>query len=247
MASLVESPQLPLRLIVVDDEPLLRDLLASSLSYEEALTVVGSFGDSDSALAHGRDLQPDVAILDIDLPGSRDGIQLGIALREALPSLGIVLLSNHAMPHILASLPPDVVAGWSYLLKRSLTDLSTLTRAIVGAAEGKMTIDPALTADMAVRPHGVLAKLTKRQREVLDLIVAGYSNAAIANALVLTSKAVDKHIGLLYQQLELDTSDPRVQPRVRAVLKYLNETRTRWTAAMPAMAFEPGVPFRPYS
>jgi len=125
------------------------------------------------------------------------------------------------------------VAGWSYLLKRSLTDLQTLARAIQGSATGLVTLDPTLIPAMRVRHDSLLSKLTPRQAEVLDLIVAGYTNAAIGAALVLSDKAVEKHISLLYQQLGLDTSDPRMQPRVQAVLTYLRETRARWSAAMP--------------
>lgn len=222
-----------LRVLVVDDEPLLRGLLGTGLSHDQSLTVVGAFGDSETAAREAPALQPDVAILDIDLPGGRDGVQLGVELRRAMPRLGIVLLSNHAIPQILTSLPPDVVAGWSYLLKQSLTDVEALTRAIVGSAGGIVTLDPGLTAGMSIRANGMLAKLTPRQREVLDLIVAGYSNGAIARTLVLTEKAVDKHISGIYRQLGVNTADSRLQPRVQAVLQYLRETRVRWTAAMP--------------
>jgi len=73
------------------------------------------------------------AILDIHLPGTMDGIELGLALRQQLPNMGVVLLSNHAIPQLLSSLPPEAVAGWSYLLKKSVSDVDALTRAVTGS------------------------------------------------------------------------------------------------------------------
>src|SRR5207244_2962074 len=100
-------------------DDLYRNLLAVCLSRQPMLYVVGSFADSDEALAKVPELRPAAAILDIDLPGSMDGIELGLMLRRQLTSLGIVLLSNHAIPQLLSALPDESVGGWSYLLKKS--------------------------------------------------------------------------------------------------------------------------------
>jgi len=198
-------------------------MLATCLSNQHT-QVVGSFATADGALARIPELRPGAAILDIDLPGPMDGVELGLALRRQLPAIGIVLLSNHAIPRLLASLPRDAVSGWSYLLKKSVGNVAALSRAITGAIAGLVTIDSSLVADMRSRGGGVLDRLTPRQRQVLELIAQGYTNAAIAEALVLREKSVEKHVSLLYEELRLDR-DSSLQPRVLAVLTYLRETR----------------------
>jgi len=222
-----------LRLVVVEDDDLYRNLLAVCLSRQPALFVVGSFADSDEALARIPELRPAAGILDIDLPGSMDGIELGLALRKQLPDLGIVLLSNHAIPQMLSALPEESVAGWSYLLKKSVSDVNALARAITGSVSGMVTLDPSLVAGLRPRENGRLAALTRRQREVLDLIAQGFTNAAIGEALVLSEKSVEKHVTSLYDALEIDRANAALTPRVEAVLMYLKETRSRWNAAVP--------------
>lgn len=221
------------RLVVVEDDDLYRNLLAVCLSRHPTLRVIASFADSDQALAKAAAHRPDAAILDIDLPGAMDGIELGLMLRRQLPSMGVVLLSNHAIPQLLTSLPAKDMAGWSYLLKKSVSDVGALARAITGSVAGMVTLDASLVAGLRPRPDGHLVKLTRRQREVLDLIAQGFTNAAIADRLVLTEKSVEKHVSSLYDALEIDRADPTLSPRVQAVLMYLNQTRTPWPAALP--------------
>ncbi|HVA24098.1 MAG TPA: response regulator transcription factor [Chloroflexota bacterium] len=229
-----EEPDEPIRLVVVEDDDLYRNLLAVCLAKHPNLRVVASFADSDEALARTAGHRPHAAILDIDLPGAMDGIELGLALRNELPHMGVVLLSNHAIPQLLSSLPPEAVAGWSYLLKRSVSDVDALARAITGSVAGMMTLDSSLVAGMRPRQDGQLAHVTRRQREVLDLIAQGFTNAAIANALVLTEKSVEKHVSSLYDMLDINRADSTLSPRVQAVLMYLKQTRTRWPTAMPS-------------
>jgi transcriptional regulator with XRE-family HTH domain len=108
-------------------------------------------------------LAPQVAVLDIDLGRGLSGIQLGLRLREQLPSLGIVLLSNHWVPRFLAALPPPLMAGWCYLLKKSVADVATLGRTIAGAAAGLVVLDPHVVAGREPKPGGALARLPRRQ------------------------------------------------------------------------------------
>jgi DNA-binding NarL/FixJ family response regulator len=211
--------------MLVEDEDLYRDLLRVVLSQHPRLNVVGAFPDGESALSAAPRLRPNVAVLDIELRGALNGVQLGLQLRERLPEIGIVLLSNHRDVQFLASLPSRVVSGWSYLLKRSVSDVESLARAVEGAANRLVVLDPALVSDMHPRAEGRLARLTQRQREILALIAQGYTNAAIAEKLVLTEKSVENQINVLYQQIEIDRSNPAIQPRVTAVLTYLNESR----------------------
>ncbi len=211
------------RVVIVEDEGLYRDLLSVALGQHRRLEVVGAFGDGPSALASVPALGPHVAMLDIELGGAMNGIQLGLSLRRQLPDLGIVLLSNHQDPHFLTSVPRTAIAGWSYLLKKSVGDLHALSRAIEGAAAGFVVLDPQLVVGASPRAASPLSQLTARQQEILHLIAQGFTNAAIAERLSLAEKTVENQINLLYQQLKIDREDPTLQPRVKAVLTYLRD------------------------
>ena len=218
------EPAAPITLALVEDEDLYRDLLRVVLSQQSHLEVVGAFKDGAAALDAIPRLRPRVALLDIELPGGPNGIQLGLRLRREIPDIGIVLLSNHRDPEFVTSLSREVMRGWSYLLKKSVGDVEALNRAIEGAAAGFVVLDPQLVTGMQARDAGLLARLTPRQREILGLIAQGFTNAAIADRLVLAAKTVENQINQIYQQLDIDREDPAIQPRVRAVLTYLEES-----------------------
>jgi DNA-binding NarL/FixJ family response regulator len=216
----------PITVAVVEDEPLLLDLLRVALQQHPGLEVVGVSSQGEQALQYIPPLQPQVALLDIELGRGLSGIQLGLLLREQLPTLGIVLLSNHWVPHFLATLPPDVLAGWCYLLKRSVADVDTLARAIQGAASGLVVLDPYIVARRRPRPGGGLARLTPRQQEVLAFIAQGFTNAAIAQRLGLAPSTVENQLNQIYQELGLGEEHANFNPRVRAALLYLLESQT---------------------
>lgn len=218
---------------VVEDEPLLLDLLRMGLQQHPTLEVVGVLSQGDHALQHIPQLQPQVALLDINLGRGLSGIQIGLLLREQLPTIGIVLLSNHWIPHFIATLPPNVMAGWCYLLKRSVADVDTLIRAIQGAAAGLVVLEPYIVAKRRIRPDGSLARLTPRQREVLAFIAQGFTNAAIAQRLGLASSTVENQLNQIYQELSLGEEPLHFNPRVRAALLYLLETQTVANPTMP--------------
>lgn len=209
----------------MEDEHLYRDLLATVLSLDPQLTVVGSFASAEEALSAAPDLRPQVALLDIELGGPMNGVQLGLVLRERLPALGIVLLSNVRAPRLLASLPEAEVAGWSYLLKRSVRDAGVIRRAIDGAANGLVMLDPSLVSGRRARERGLLSGLTPRQLEILALVAEGRTNDAIAQGLGLSVKTVENQLVVVYQTLGLDRERDPVHPRVKAVLVYIAETR----------------------
>jgi DNA-binding NarL/FixJ family response regulator len=213
------------RVVVVEDEGLYRDLVRIALSTHPRLDVVGAYGDAESTLAEVPALAPDVAILDIELAGPLNGVQLGLRLRRELPEIGVVLLSNHRDPDFLSSLPVETLAGWSYLLKKSVGDVETLWRAIEGAASGLVVLDPALVTDMQPRSNSSVSRLAPRQREILGLIAQGLSNAAIAEQLTLSEKSVENQINLVYQNLSIQRSAGGIHPRVSAVLRYMQESR----------------------
>lgn len=215
----------PIRLVIVEDEHLYRDLLRTVLQLDAQLAVVGDYATAQEALEAVPRLAPTVALLDIELGGPTNGVQLGLLLREKLPGLGVVLLSNVRAPRLLASIPPREVGGWSYLLKRSVRDATVLRRAIDGAAMGLVTLDPSLVAGRHPRDRGALSAVTPRQLEILALVAEGWANDAIAQRLGLSIKTVENQLTLTYQELGLDRDKDPVHPRVKAVLLYLAGTK----------------------
>jgi DNA-binding NarL/FixJ family response regulator len=223
--------------VIVEDEHLFRDLLRVALSQDPDLNVVGVFAEGETALQAIPQLHPHVAILDINLGESLNGIQLGLLLRRQLPELGIVLLSNHADPEFMTALSSQAMTGWSYLLKRSIGDVTTLRRAIHGAARQLIVLDPQLVAGMQMHAHGFLARLTPRQQQILDLIAQGFTNAGIANVVQVTEKSVENQINQLYHVLEIERGSSGSHPRVKAVLLYLKESQTDWRGSAPRVPF----------
>ena len=221
-----------LRVILVEDENLFRDLLRTALAQHERLEVVGAFADGQSAVDAAPRLRPAVALLDIELGGTINGIQVGMLLRRQQPTMGIVLLSNQSSPRVLSSFPPETLSGWSYLLKGSVRDVTSLERAIEGAASGFMVLDPTLVNARRARTGGPIDRLTPRQKEVLSLVAQGYTNGAIAEKLVIAIKTVEKQLNLLYQELGADRGTSTLHPRVKAVLMYLDDTQTEGQLAL---------------
>jgi DNA-binding NarL/FixJ family response regulator len=231
---------------IVEDEHLFRDLLRIALSNDPALDVVDNYGTVESALAGIDVCDPDVAVIDIDLGDSINGIQLGLLLREKHPGMGIVILSNHADPNFLTAVNGHALKGWSYLLKKSLGDVAALRRAIRGSVDQLIVLDPQLVSLMKTRSSGLEARLTPRQLQVLDLIAQGYTNTGIADLLKVTEKSIENQINQLYQALDIDRSNGGIHPRVKAVLIYLEESRAnqlrRPAGAVKANAGERVVP-----
>lgn len=217
----VEELSGPCRVVLVEDEPLFRDLLAVTLGAAGGIEVVGGFERGEDAVEAVPELAPDVALLDINLAGQMNGVQLGVQLRRKMPDLGIVLLSSLYDPTLLTTLPADVVNGWSYLLKQSVADVEMLRRAIRGARNGLMVLDPLLVAGARRRDPGGLSRLTDRQVQLLGMLAGGYTNKGIAEEIGLAPKSVENHLARIYQALDIDTTDPEVHPRVRAVLVYV--------------------------
>lgn len=215
------------RVLIVEDEPLFRQMLEVALGADSELEIVASFALAEEVLERLDRLAFDIALLDIHLPGEISGHQLGFKLRNLRPEVGIVLLSSYLEPAFLHSLQRRRQVGWSYLLKSSNIDIETLRRAVKGAARGEIVIDPEILQRLQVRPKSVLTTLTNRELETLSLIAEGYSNRAIADRLVITLKSTENMVSRIFQKLEIDASDAHIQPRVAAVLRYLEETRSK--------------------
>lgn len=213
-----------IRLIITEDEPLFRELLLRTLSTEPRLEVVGTAEDAETAIRLSRKVKPDVAIMDIELPGEMDGIEAALIIKRERPETGIVILSVHSDHRYVSSLPLGDLGGWAYLLKQSVPDLSTLVRAIHGSKEGMMVLDPAVMAKLRPRQDSPVASLTPRLQEVLRLIAQGYNNAAIAERLVLSGRLVEGYVKSIYQGLHL-SGEPEIHARVKATLTYLESAR----------------------
>jgi DNA-binding NarL/FixJ family response regulator len=210
-----------LRVVVADDSVLLREGLVRVL-VEAGHEVVGSFGDADSLLAAVEGLAPDHAVLDVRMPPTfRDeGVRAAIRLRSLVPRTGILLLSQYVEVAYAQELLGAGQGGVGYLLKDRVASLDELVDAIDRIAEGGTVLDPEVVAQLIGRRHDPLTTLTPREREVLQLMAEGRTNAAIAEALFIGVGAVEKNVTSIFGKLALEDSgiDHR---RVLAVIAWL--------------------------
>jgi DNA-binding NarL/FixJ family response regulator len=228
-----------LRVVVAEDSLLVREGVRRVLETQPDLEVVALCASLPELLSAVAEHRPDVVVTDVRMPptSTDEGIQAANALHESHPSIGVVVLSQYADPEYALSLLAAGSRGRSYLLKERVSDVDQLARAVRAAAAGGSVIDPkvvdtlfaARTAVKASRLRG----LTPREREVLAEIAQGRSNAAVAAALRLTERAVEKHINALFGKLGL-TDEPDINRRVRAVLLYLAEQTGTGTGATSA-------------
>jgi len=213
-----------LRLLVVEDEGLWRDMLRLALSAQPRMDVVGTATSKDDLHAICASLQPDVLLVDVRLNGE-DLTLAGVhALKAEWPQIGVVVLAADSDREYLATMPPPNTPGWSYIIKQSLSDANGLVRAIEAAAAGLVVLDPAILSGRNDAHGSRLGRLTPRQMDVLHLMAKGYSNGAIGRALVLEEKSVENHINAIFSQL-VSSRDHSIHPRVRAVITYLQDTQ----------------------
>jgi DNA-binding NarL/FixJ family response regulator len=213
-----------LRLLVIEDEGLWRDMLCLALSAQPRIEVVGAGSSSDDLASLCKALQVDVLLVDVDLDGGPGPITAVRSVKAERPETGIVVLAAGNDGGYLSSLPSPDTPGWSYIIKQSLADTEALVRAIEAAAAGLVVLDPAILAGTLEARYSRLGRLTPRQMDVLQLMAKGYSNSAIAGALVLEEKSVENHINAIFSQLVV-SRDPSVHPRVKAVIAYLQDSR----------------------
>ncbi len=210
-----------LRVVVADDSVLLREGLVRVLT-EAGVDVVGSYGDADSRLAQLEALQPDLSVLDVRMPPTyRDeGVRAAIRAREVQPDVGILLLSQYVEVAYAQELLSSGRGGVGYLLKDRVASLAQLQDAVERIAAGGTVLDPEVVAQLLGRRHDPLATLTPREHEVMSLMAEGRTNAAIAQALVIGTGAVEKNVTSIFQKLGLDDSGTDHR-RVLAVLAWL--------------------------
>ncbi|MBE0431296.1 MAG: response regulator transcription factor [Dehalococcoidia bacterium] len=212
------------RIVVVEDEALFREMLVGALSRQNGLEVVDTAEDGERAVRLARECKPDVMLMDIELPGEMDGIEASLVIKKENPGIGIVILSAHDDPLYVTSLPLGETAGWAYLLKQSVRDISAVVQAIEGCARGMVVMDPAVMARLRPREGSAVIRLTPRQQEVLRLLAEGLSNGAIARQLVLEERSVESYINVIYQHLGL-SGEPEINMRVKAALAFLQSSQ----------------------
>jgi DNA-binding NarL/FixJ family response regulator len=210
-----------LRVVVADDSVLLREGLVRVL-VEAGHEIVGAYGDADALLAEVESLAPDLAVLDVRMPPSfRDeGVRAAIRLRSLLRGTGILLLSQYVEVAYAQELLGSGSGGVGYLLKDRVASLADLTDAIDRIADGGTVLDPEVVTHLLGRRHDPLATLTPREREVLQLMAEGRTNAAIGQALYIGVGAVEKNVTSIFGKLGLEDSGSDHR-RVLAVLAWL--------------------------
>jgi DNA-binding NarL/FixJ family response regulator len=223
-----QGKELAMRVVLAEDNLLVREGVRRLLAQEDDIQVVASCASLDELLVSVRTDDPDVVLTDIRMPptGTDEGIQAAARLRQTNPAIGVVVLSQYDDPAYALALLDGGSAGRAYLLKERVSEPAQLVTALREVARGGSVIDPrvveALVAARVEAKESALRWLTAREREVLEQMAQGKSNAAIADTLCLTIRAVEKHINAIFAKLPL-AQQPEIDRRVKAVLLFLAE------------------------
>jgi DNA-binding NarL/FixJ family response regulator len=212
-----------LRVVLADDAVLLREGLARLLE-DGGCEVVAQAGDAPDLLRKARAHKPDLAIIDVRMPpdNTDDGLRAALTIRGEQPQTGVLVLSQYIEEQYAIELIGGAPEGVGYLLKERITDVGTLLDAVHRIAEGGSVIDPQVVSQLLRRhrQEDPLEELTDREREVLGLMAEGRSNHAIAARLVITERAVEKHVTSIFSKLGLPPAEDDHR-RVLAVLTFL--------------------------
>ncbi|WP_308798369.1 response regulator transcription factor [Agromyces silvae] len=213
----------PVRVAIVEDQPLYRQMLQSLLQTVTGFELRGVAGSVAEAREAVDPTGLDVALLDLHLPDG-NGLDLGRSLQQSNPSLGVMLLSSDDHLHVLLDLPEAQQQRWSYLSKTSSLSAQALVAAVRATAQGRAVLDRALVERRNARANSRLAALSSRQLQILALLAEGLTNASIAQRLELAHRSVENHVNAVYAALGL-TGSTEHNPRVRAVRMFLAESR----------------------
>jgi DNA-binding NarL/FixJ family response regulator len=212
-----------LRIVIAEDAAIMRDGLTQTLT-RRGHDVVAAVADAESLRQAVAEHRPDVAIVDVRMPPTHtdEGLHAARAIHEQWPDVGVLVFSQYIETQAAAELLSLAPAGVGYLLKDRVADVSDFVDAITRVAQGGTVLDPEVVRQLlsAGRRGDALAGLTPREREVLSLIAQGRSNAAIAGALVISPKVVEKHVASIFGKLGLAPSDSDNR-RVIAAIRYL--------------------------
>jgi DNA-binding NarL/FixJ family response regulator len=213
----------PVRVVVAEDDVLMREGIVRLLG-EAGFDVVAQAGDADAMLRKALAHKPDVVIADVQMPPGHgdDGLRAALELRRQRPETGVLVLSQFYEEQYALELIGDRPEGVGYLLKERVGDVDAFTDAVARVAAGGSALDPEVVGRMLGRRRadGPLDRLSPRERDVLAAMAEGKSNHGIAEALVVTEAAVEKHVTGIFHKLELGQT-PTEHRRVLAVLTYL--------------------------
>lgn len=213
-------------IVLAEDSLLVRDSVARALSIDPEVSVVGVAEDYDAAVGLVETHAPTIVVTDVRMPptSTDEGIRLAQWMRTAHPAVGVIVLSNYVDQSYAAGLLEGGTAGRGYLLKDRVARFDELNDAVRQVAGGGTVLDPLVVEALLARPRSaqMLSRLTTREREVLSELATGFSNRTVAQRLVLSQRAVEKHINSIFAKLEL-TVDDSVDRRVKAVLMFLND------------------------
>jgi DNA-binding NarL/FixJ family response regulator len=212
-----------MRVVVAEDSVLLREGIARLLQ-EAGHEVVGQAGDHDDLLRKVRAHKPDLAVVDVRMPPTQtdEGLRAAKVIRSELPGVGVLVLSGYVEPAYAQELLAENAEGLGYLLKDRVSDVGAFAEAVERVGGGGSALDPEVVSVLMgrARDDDPLDQLTPREREVLGLMAEGRSNAAIAEQLVVSERAVEKHVTSIFSKLGLPASSEDHR-RVLAVLRFL--------------------------
>lgn len=216
-----------LRVVFADDNYLVREGMSALLAEIDGIDLVDTVVDGQSLMKSVAENSPDAVLTDIRMPPTHtnEGIEAAKRIRTEHPGVGVVVLSQYVEEDYVFELLAGGVAGMGYLLKERVTDLDELVRALREVARGGSVLDPLVVEALLARrgSDGPLLGLTDREREVLQEMATGRNNATIARSLFMSDRAVEKHIGSVFQKLGL-VDEHEVSRRVMAVLAFLKAT-----------------------
>ncbi len=214
----------PLTIVVGEDQALVREGVVRMLE-RAGMTVTGTAADATDLVRLARAHRPDVVITDIRMPPrlADDGLRAAMEIRATEPGIGVIVLSQYLEDRFVLELVGDRADGVGYLLKEKVSEPAVLIDAVRRVADGRSALDPDVIARLVGRRRvdSPLASLTPRERDVLALMAEGRSNTGIAERLVVTVPAIERHVTGIFNKLGLDQSDADQHRRVLAVLRYL--------------------------
>jgi DNA-binding NarL/FixJ family response regulator len=213
------------RVVIADDAVLLREGVARILE-EAGFEVVGQAGNAEELMLKVRSYDPNVAVVDIRMPPTHtdEGLRAAQEIREKHPGVGVLVLSQYVEPAYAMELLSESAEGVGYLLKDRVSDVKEFADAVRRVGDGGSALDPTIVSQLVGRRRGddPLDQLTPREREVLGLMAEGRSNSGIAERLVVTERAVEKHVTSIFGKLRLPAASEDHR-RVLAVLAYLHQ------------------------
>ncbi|MEU8591569.1 response regulator transcription factor [Streptomyces sp. NPDC048664] len=214
-----------MRAVIAEDSVLLRIGVVKVLE-AAGIEMCAEVGDAEGLLAAVEEHRPDIAVVDVRMPPgfTDEGVRAALVIRRQYPDTAVLLLSQYVEERYAADLLAAHTAGVGYLLKQRVADVEEFAEAVRRVAAGGTALDPQVVAQLLVRRHSdPLDRLTPREREVLELMASGRSNAGIAAELVVSESAVAKHINSIFTKLDLPKADADHR-RVLAVLRLLGVT-----------------------